>query len=109
MVQTEAKASRVVAGFSSVLVLRLSRADSVGMESLTSAEHFPSLHTVFPSSQTPREVVAWILQVRKLSSRGPGAGQTSCCPTLLRQKASYRAGQLSQTELTAAPQKAPDP
>lgn len=108
MVQTEAKASRVVAGFSSVLVLRLSRADSVGMESLTSAEHFPSLHSVFPSSQTPREVVAWILQVRKLSSRGPGAGQTSR-PTLLRQKASYRAGRLSQTELTAAPQKAPDP
>lgn len=72
MVQTEAKASRVVAGFSSVLVLRLSRADSTGIESLTSAEHFPSLHTVFLSSQTPHEVVAWILQVRKLSSRGLG-------------------------------------
>lgn len=83
------------------------QADSIGIESLTSADHFSPLHTVSPSSQTPREVVAWILQVRKPSSRGlacrsPGAGQTFC-PVLLSQKASFRAGQLSLTELTAAP------
>lgn len=102
----EAKASRLVAGFSSVLGTEVEQADSIGIASLTSADHFSPLHTVSPSSQTPREVVAWILQVRKPSSRGlacrsPGAGQTFC-PVLLSQK-DFRAGQLSQTELTAAP------
>lgn len=65
MAQTEAKASRVVAGFSSVLVLRLSRTDSIGIDTLTSAEHSPSQPTIFSSPGTP-----WILQVRKLRPKG---------------------------------------
>lgn len=72
MVQTEAKASRVVAGFSSVLVLRLSTADSIGIDSPTSAEHslLPN-----PLSSHPQEHPERLLPgFYKLSPVGWGGG-----------------------------------